>query len=220
MVPPRWQTPFLTYTFPFKGEDRPFSREGNGYSLLGLWWDNSHWLPAKGGHHQQRILHEPARQRSVQSSQEQMAGKVVIHPIIATRQRTSPYSEVDCQYRATIGLDTFASPPYSPDLAPSDYHLFSALKKLLRGHHFANLDEMKTAVSARIAETPRIFFDNGIRKLTQRWEKCVKLNGDYIEKFDSDSDEDWSILLTGINFLNLLLLINPRTLGTPLVIIK
>mgnify|MGYP003546937451 CR=1 FL=1 len=89
-----------------------------------------------------------------------------------------------------LGWTLLPHPPYSPDLAPSDYHLFSALKKPLRGHHFANLDEMKTAVSAWIAETPRIFFDNGIRKLTQRWEKCVKLNGDYIEKFDSDSDED------------------------------
>ena len=27
-------------------------------------------------------------------------------------------------------------PPYSPDLAPSDYHLFPGLKKQFKGRHF------------------------------------------------------------------------------------
>ena len=29
-------------------------------------------------------------------------------------------------------------PPYSPDLTPSDYHLFSGLKKQLKGRHFSS----------------------------------------------------------------------------------
>jgi len=29
-------------------------------------------------------------------------------------------------------------PPYSPDLAPSDYHLFPGLKKQLKGRHFSS----------------------------------------------------------------------------------
>jgi len=29
-------------------------------------------------------------------------------------------------------------PPYSPDLTPSDYHLFPGLKKKLKGHHFSS----------------------------------------------------------------------------------
>jgi len=29
-------------------------------------------------------------------------------------------------------------PTYSPDLAPSDYHLFPGLKKQLKGHHFSS----------------------------------------------------------------------------------
>ena len=49
---------------------------------------------------------------------------------------------------------------------------------------------MKNAVSKWTTETPHSFFDTGIRKLTAKWEKCVRLNGDYIEKFDVDSDDD------------------------------
>jgi len=39
-------------------------------------------------------------------------------------------------------------PPYSPDLAPSDYHLFPGLKKQLKGRHFSS-----DAVVVAAAET-------------------------------------------------------------------
>ena len=43
-------------------------------------------------------------------------------------------------------------PPYSPDLAPSDYYLFSKLKKDLRGKKFDNDEEVKTAVMEHFAD--------------------------------------------------------------------
>ena len=36
-------------------------------------------------------------------------------------------------------------PPYSPDLAPLDYHLFPGLKKQLKGHHFSSNMEVIAA---------------------------------------------------------------------------
>ena len=36
------------------------------------------------------------------------------------------------------GFQCLDHPPYSPDLAPSDYHLFSGLKKQLNGRHFSS----------------------------------------------------------------------------------
>ena len=35
-----------------------------------------------------------------------------------------------------------AHPLYSPDLAPSDYHLFGPLKEALRGHQFTSDQEL------------------------------------------------------------------------------
>ncbi|KOX68271.1 Histone-lysine N-methyltransferase SETMAR [Melipona quadrifasciata] len=35
-------------------------------------------------------------------------------------------------------------PPYSPDLAPSDYYLFLSLKNSLRGKSFKSMSEIKT----------------------------------------------------------------------------
>ena len=39
-------------------------------------------------------------------------------------------------------------PPYSPDLAPSDYYLFQNLKSRLRGTRFRDDDELKAATEA------------------------------------------------------------------------
>ena len=39
-------------------------------------------------------------------------------------------------------------PPYSPDLAPSDFHLFPKLKNALSGNHFRSDDDVKAAVQA------------------------------------------------------------------------
>ena len=87
-------------------------------------------------------------------------------------------------------MDIASSFPYSPDLAPSNFHLFPALKKPLWGKHFADADEMKTAVTQWVKDTPREFFRNGIRNLQHRWSKCISLKGEYIEKFDIDSDDE------------------------------
>jgi histone-lysine N-methyltransferase SETMAR len=38
---------------------------------------------------------------------------------------------------AYLGFQCLDNPPYSPDLAPSDYHLFSGLKKQFKGPHFS-----------------------------------------------------------------------------------
>lgn len=40
------------------------------------------------------------------------------------------------------GLHTAPHPPYSPDLAPSDFYLFGILKHKLIGMEFASVDEL------------------------------------------------------------------------------
>jgi hypothetical protein len=41
-------------------------------------------------------------------------------------------------------------PPYSPDLAPSDFWLFPALKMGLRGRRFATVEDIKENADARL----------------------------------------------------------------------
>ena len=47
-----------------------------------------------------------------------------------------------------LRIETLPHPPYSPDLAPSDYWLFSEMKKPLRGKRFSDFEHLKSAVVA------------------------------------------------------------------------
>ena len=74
-------------------------------------------------------------------------------------------------------------PAYIPDLAPSDFHLFGPLKNAVSGRRFAADDEVKEAVHDWLRSQPQTFFSNGIKKLTDRWAKCIEMKGDNIEKY-------------------------------------
>lgn len=73
-------------------------------------------------------------------------------------------------------------PPYSPDLAPSDYYLFPDLKKWLGGKRFESNGEVIAATEAYFKDFEKSYYSKGIEKLENRWTKCIELNGDYVEK--------------------------------------
>ena len=88
-----------------------------------------------------------------------------------------------CEAISSFGWTTISHPP-SPDLAPSDFHLFGPLKESLRGRHFSGNKEVKTAVHVRkwLKRQPVEFYKKGICELVKTWEKAVRKAGDYIEK--------------------------------------
>jgi transposase len=45
-------------------------------------------------------------------------------------------------------ISVITQPPYSPDLAPSDFWLFPTLKMGLKGTHFATMEDIKLNVTA------------------------------------------------------------------------
>ena len=81
-----------------------------------------------------------------------------------------------------LGWKLLTHPPYSPDLAPSDFHLFGPLKESMRGIHFQTDEEVKAAVSNWLRTQSTEFYAKGIDNLISRWNKCVAKEGDYVEK--------------------------------------
>jgi len=80
------------------------------------------------------------------------------------------------------GFQQLIHPPYSPDLAPSNYFLFRVMKKFLRVKRFSSDEEVKEAVTTWFEEQSKDFFSRGIKSLQQKWAKCIELLGDYMEK--------------------------------------
>ncbi len=52
-------------------------------------------------------------------------------------------SKIVTEKIAEFGCKLLPHPPYSPDLAPSDYHLFRSLSNYLRGKNFKNEEVLK-----------------------------------------------------------------------------
>ena len=79
-----------------------------------------------------------------------------------------------------LGLEVLPHPPYSPDMAPSDFHLFTSLKGWLKGKRFSDVEEAKDAVQEYFDSKPVEFYARGFSKLPDIWEEIIALDGDYI----------------------------------------
>lgn len=81
-----------------------------------------------------------------------------------------------------LKFEVLPHPPYSPDLAPCDFHLFGPLKTHLGGRRFKTDDDVKKAVHEWLRGQDKTFYSAGIQALPGRWRKCIEKGGDYIEK--------------------------------------
>jgi len=57
-----------------------------------------------------------------------------------------------------LGFQFLDHPPYSTDLAPSDYHLLPGLKKQFKSRHFSSDAEVIAAVETWLDGQPSEFF--------------------------------------------------------------
>jgi hypothetical protein len=64
--------------------------------------------------------------------------------------------------------ELFDHPPYSPDISPSGYHLFTYLKSWSVSQNFNNNEELMEGVQTWLSSQAADFFDTGIQKLTPR----------------------------------------------------
>uniref|UniRef100_A0A8C5RKU3 Transposase n=1 Tax=Laticauda laticaudata TaxID=8630 RepID=A0A8C5RKU3_LATLA len=77
--------------------------------------------------------------------------------------------------------EIFPHPPYSPDLAPSDFHLFLRMKTWLEPQRFDDDVELWAGVTDWLNLRRSVIYDNGITKLVHRYDKCLNLFGEYVE---------------------------------------
>ncbi|EGI61314.1 Mariner Mos1 transposase, partial [Acromyrmex echinatior] len=84
-------------------------------------------------------------------------------------------------YLETLKWEVPLHPPYSPDVVPSDYHLFRSMAHDLADQHFQSYEEVKNWIDSWIASKDDQFFQRGIRMLPERWEKVVASDGQYFE---------------------------------------
>jgi histone-lysine N-methyltransferase SETMAR len=78
-----------------------------------------------------------------------------------------------------VGWEILPHPPYSPDISPSDYHLFLSMSNFLRNKRYSIDTELKTDIQSFFDSKDANFYHRGIFSLVERWQKVVDSNGDY-----------------------------------------
>ena len=86
-------------------------------------------------------------------------------------------SQVAMTAATEFGFDVLPYPPYSSDMAPSDFYLFPNFME-----QFSSKEGVIAAVNEYFKDQEKDFYLEGISKLEQRWTKSIALKGNYIEK--------------------------------------
>lgn len=69
-----------------------------------------------------------------------------------------------------LGFELLPHPPYSPDL-----------KRMLAGKKFGCNEEVIAETEAYFEAKPKEYYQNGIKKLEGRYNRCIALEGNYVE---------------------------------------
>ena len=79
-----------------------------------------------------------------------------------------------------LGWEVLLHPPYSPDIAPSDYHLFRSLKNFLDGVKLNSKEDTENHLSQFFSEKSEKFYSDGILVLPKKWQNIVDQDGAYV----------------------------------------
>jgi len=80
-----------------------------------------------------------------------------------------------------LNVPRLVHPSYSPDLAPCDFFLFGYVKTCLEGIVFESTEELIQTTTQLLRSIPQHMFENVYREWVSRLERCIGLNGEYVE---------------------------------------
>lgn len=121
-----------------------------------------------------RIL--PLKRPEWDKRREKSARVVLLH------DNASPHIAISVkEVLRELQWETLPHPPYSPDLAPSDYHLFRSMQHGLSGQHFPEHEDVRKWLVEWFDTKGEKFFKDGIRQLPEKWRLCVASDGAYFD---------------------------------------
>jgi [histone H3]-lysine36 N-dimethyltransferase SETMAR len=168
------QTPVPTSKF------RPHSRK----ALLCVWWDNIGVIHFEVLEPKQTITADFYYQQLERLNEALIQKRPALinrKRVILQHDNARPHSSKNTQQKIkNLGWEVLPYPPYSPDIAPSDYHLFRSLQYVLNNEMFKNIDDIRTFVSKFFDSKPVSFYKEGIGSLVKRWTSVFENDVNYI----------------------------------------
>lgn len=155
-------------------------------ALLCIWWDQKgviyHELLKSG----QTVTGDLYREQMIRLSralhEKRPEYETRQHKIILLHDNARPHvAKVVKETLEALRWEVLPHAPYSPDCAPSDYHLFRSMAQALAEERFNTYEDVAKWTSDWIASKDDSFFRRGIRLLPERWEKVIANDGQYFD---------------------------------------
>ena len=164
-----------------KVQNNSFRQEVHDHHLLGYWWSDSGDVMARG-----ETIKSGAYIKTLQKLKQRYQW---VRPnrnpgdMLIQHNNARPHTSLWTQEAITkSGWTVLPHPPYTPDLAPSDFHLFGPLKDALHGTRFEDDENVIQAVRTWLCEQETSWYREGMCALVLHWRKAVYVDGDYLEK--------------------------------------
>ena len=153
--------------------------------LLCVWWNSHgliHYELLPRGETINAVLYSQQLQRVQNRLMQIHPGLVNRNRVMFLQDNARPHTAALTQQKLLeLHWELLPHPPYSPDIAPTDYHLFCSMEHFLRGKIFNNDADVDAAVRNFFNEKPACFYRRGIELLPSRWQRVIDNNGDYID---------------------------------------
>lgn len=152
--------------------------------LLCLWWDR------KGPVYYEFLKEGQTINANVYCNQLDKLDAAIKEkrPVLASRKgimfhhdNARPHTAMVTQQKLNaLGWKILSHPPYSPDIAPSDYYLFRSLQNYLMGKKFNSFEGLSKSVAEYFESKNEKFYASGIDRLPERWQQVITNNGNYV----------------------------------------
>lgn len=106
----------------------------------------------------------------------------IILSAVAFTKKNFSRSESVCFSWADWRFEVISQVPYSLDQASSDFWLFQTMKYIFRGRTFSSRADTVLATFQWSKQTFKVAFAAAMESWLRRWEKYVRLLGDYVKK--------------------------------------
>lgn len=152
--------------------------------LLSVWWDCLgviYWELLKYGetidseHYCKQLDSLHCAIKTIRPSLVSRKGVILQH------DNARPHaSKMTQQKLRELSYEVLSHPPYSPDIAATDYHLFRSMAHFLKGKNYENLDDIKNDLQSFFDQKTSEFYSDGIHSLVDRWQRVVDTGGEYL----------------------------------------
>jgi [histone H3]-lysine36 N-dimethyltransferase SETMAR len=151
--------------------------------LLCVWWDSEgviHFELLKKGETITATFYSSQLQRVHEELRKKRPALVNRKGVILQHDNARPHvAKLTQEKLKQLGWETLPHPPYSPDIAATDFHLFRSLQHHLAESHYDKCEDLHHDLTSFFKAKPAKFYKDGIDQLPVRWAKVVEHDGEY-----------------------------------------